>query len=225
MLNHIGFIMDGNGRWAKSKNQIRTAGHQEGAKRISEIILGCKDLNIKEASFFAFSTENWNRPKTEISFLINLLKKYLFNKKSLKWFNENNVKINFIGFEKKDYKKLFKDIINFCEQTNNNNGIIVNICFNYGAQQEIVNACNKAVNLGKKVTIDSFNKLLLISNPLDLLIRTSGEERISNFLLWQLAYSEIIFEQTNWPDYTVEVLKKNIQEFNQRIRRFGGLSE
>ena len=130
-----------------------------------------------------------------------------------------------VGFDKKEYAKLFKNIKEFCEQTTNNKGIVVNICFNYGSQQEIIEACNKAIKQGKKVTIDSFSKLLQIQEPLDLLIRTSGEERISNFLLWQLAYGEIIFEETNWPDYTVDVLNKNIEEFNQRSRRFGGLSE
>ncbi len=225
MLHHIGFIMDGNGRWAKQRNLPRTSGHLEGAKRISEIILGCKKHDVKEVSFFAFSTENWNRPKTEVTYLINLLKKYLFSKKSLKWFNDNNVCCRFIGFEKTEYKKLFKDINDFCKQTEKNDSIIVNICFNYGSQSEIVDACNKAIKLGKKVTINSLNKLMQITTPLDLLIRTSGEERISNFLLWQLAYAEIIFEETLWPDYKVEILDKNIITFNQRNRRFGGLSE
>ncbi len=225
MLNHVGFIMDGNGRWAKARKLPRTKGHQEGAKRLSDIILCAKSHDIKEVSFFAFSTENWDRPKSEVTFLINLLKQYLFNQKSLKWFNENNVRIRMIGFEKPEYKKLFSDIKAFCTQTEKNKSIVVNICFNYGSQLEIVDACNQAIKLGKKVSTKSFNNLLQITTPLDLLIRTSGEERISNFLLWQAAYAEFIFEEKYWPDYTPAVFEKNLEEFNHRERRFGGLNK
>lgn len=221
-INHIAFIMDGNGRWATKHGLVRTQGHLEGAKRISEVILACIEQEIPIASFFAFSTENWNRPKTEVSFLIKLLKKYL-NKKSLKWFKEHDVKINLISVETKDKKiqKLLDEIQNFCNQTSSHQTITVNICFNYGSEQEILLAIKKLINSKQAINIQNFKSHLLIPQDVDLLIRTSGENRISNFLLFQISYSEIIFEPTLWPDYKKEIFTKNILEFNHRVRRFG----
>lgn len=220
-LNHIAFIMDGNGRWASSRKLLRTQGHLEGAKRISEIIIECKNYGINEISFFAFSTENWSRPKSEISFLIKLLKKYL-NKKNLKWFHENEIQIKFIGFKDKIQKTMLKDINSFCDETKKYK-TIVNICFNYGSKLEIINACKTMINKNESINEKNLEKNLLIRKPVDLLIRTSGEKRISNFLLWQIAYAEIIFEETLWPDYNVNVLKNNIKEYYNRDRRYGGL--
>ena len=218
-INHIAFIMDGNGRWATSKNLTRTQGHLEGAKKISKIILACQKNNINEISFFAFSTENWNRPKSEVAFLIKLLKKYL-NKKNLKWFIENDVRINFKGINDKNTKHIIKDIKEFCNNTKDHK-TQVNICFNYGAQDEIIHAIKSLIKSKKTINKSNFEKELLISTPVDLLIRTSGEKRISNFLLWQIAYAEIIFEPCYWPDYNEDILERNLKDYYNRDRRFG----
>ncbi|MGL4952075.1 MAG: polyprenyl diphosphate synthase [Mycoplasma sp.] len=223
-LNHIAFIMDGNGRWAKSHNLERVQGHQKGSKQISKIIDACIKNDIKHISFFAFSTENWKRPNSEISSIIKLLKSNLSIDKA-EWFNERKIKLNVLGFENKFTKQLSKTVNEIVKSTKNNNDYVVNIFFNYGSMQEIVEACNKAVDSGKHVTIKSFEKLLLTRDQpsVDLLIRTSGENRISNFLLWQIAYAEIIFEDSYWPDYGEEQLDKNILEYNKRTRRYGGI--
>lgn len=218
-INHIAFIMDGNGRWATSKNLTRTQGHLEGAKKISKIILSCQKNNINEISFFAFSTENWNRPKSEVAFLIKLLKKYL-NKKNLKWFIENDVRINFKGINDKNTQHIIKDIKEFCNNTKDHK-TQVNICFNYGAQDEIIHAIKSLIKSKKTINKSNFEKELLISTPVDLLIRTSGEKRISNFLLWQIAYAEIIFEPCYWPDYNEDILERNLKDYYNRDRRFG----
>ena len=223
-LKHIAFIMDGNGRWAKNKNLKRTQGHLEGSNRIPEIIDGCIKHNIKYISFFCFSTENWKRPKTEVNFLINKIYKSL-STKNLKWFNDRNIKVNLVGFKNNIPKIIYNSIVKFCEKTNNNNGFNVNFYFNYGAQQEILFAIKKMNELKLKITRQNLEKCLLTPNfpAVDLLIRTSGEKRISNFLLWQIAYAEIIFEEVFWPDYTIKILNKNINEYNKRCRRFGGI--
>ncbi|MGL4950751.1 MAG: polyprenyl diphosphate synthase [Mycoplasma sp.] len=223
-INHIAFIMDGNGRWAKNKSQERLFGHEQGAKQIGVVIDSCIKQGIKHISFFAFSTENWKRPKNEIAGIIKLLKSNLSIEKE-SWFNERNIKLNVIGFDTPFIKSLTDDINSIVNKTKKNKKFIVNIFFNYGGMQEIVNACNLAIDKKKHVTIKSFEKLLLTKDQpmVDLLIRTSGENRISNFMLWQIAYSEIIFENCLWPDYGDKQLIQNIQEYNKRIRRFGGL--
>lgn len=223
-LKHIAFIMDGNGRWAQEQNIDRINGHERGAKQISAIIDGCIEREIHYMSFFAFSTENWKRPKSEIDMIIKLLKNYFMNK-NLEWFDKRDIRVNLLGFENHLSKALMNNLKKFCKDTNKNKSFIVNIFFNYGSQQEILEACNKAVKLKKIQTIESFEKLLFTKDQpnVDLLIRTSGESRISNFLLWQSAYAEIIFEPSYWPAYTKEVLNKNIDDFYSRNRRYGGL--
>lgn len=223
-LTHIAFIMDGNGRWAQEQNIDRMYGHEQGAKQISTIIDGCIEKQIQYMSFFAFSTENWKRPKSEIDMIIKLLKNYFLDK-NLEWFKQRDVCINLLGFENHLSKVLMNNMKKFCYQTKDNKSFVVNIFFNYGSQQEILEACNKAIKSKRIQTIKSFEKLLFTKDQpgVDLLIRTSGEARISNFLLWQSAYAEIIFEPTYWPAYTKDVLNKNIDEFYNRNRRYGGL--
>ncbi len=223
-LDHIAFIMDGNGRWAKARKLKRTDGHLEGTKRIPEVIDRCIEHKIKYISFFCFSTENWQRPKNEINFLIKKFTSSL-SEKNLNWFNERNIKVNFIGFKENMPKNAFKKVHEFCNKTKSNNKFIVNFFFNYGSQQEILNACKELLKSGLTINKKNFEKFLLTNNlpDVDLLIRTSGEERISNFLLWQIAYAEIIFEKTMWPDYKTKVLDKNINEYNKRNRRFGAI--
>lgn len=223
-LNHIAFIMDGNGRWAQKKNLKRIAGHDEGSKRIPEIIDGCIQHNIKFISFFCFSTENWKRPKTEVSFLVKKIFNSLSNK-NLEWFNKRNIRVNLIGFSSNMPISTYNAIKKFCDKTAKNDGFFINFYFNYGSKQEIIYAIKRIIDSKLDINIENFNKCLLTSDfpDVDLLIRTSGEQRISNFLLWQIAYAEIIFEKTFWPDYTIKVLNKNINEYNKRSRRFGSI--
>lgn len=222
-LEHIAFIMDGNGRYAKALNKERTFGHLEGAKRIPEVINWCQEKGIQYISFFAFSTENWNRSKKEVSYLMKLLEKYL-SKKSLKWFNENQVNLNVIGFKENVPNKLYKKIKWFEQKVNATDFYTtVNIFFNYGSRDEIIHAIKQMVDNNLEINVKNFEDSLLTRNipDVDLLIRTSGEQRISNFLLWQISYSEIIFEPTMWPAYNKEIFEKNILEYYSRERRFG----
>ncbi|MGL4948377.1 MAG: polyprenyl diphosphate synthase [Mycoplasma sp.] len=223
-INHIAFIMDGNGRWAKNQNLDRLIGHEKGAKQIGTIIDGCISHNIKYISFFAFSTENWKRPKSEIFGIMKLLKEHI-GIKNIDWFNKRKIKLNVVGFKNNISSSLSKKMDEMQEATKNNKDVIVNIFFNYGGMQEIVNACNEAILNGKKISVKSFEKLLLTKDMpnVDLLIRTSGEHRISNFMLWQIAYAEIIFENTLWPDYDISTLEKNLVEYDKRTRRYGGI--
>lgn len=222
-IKHIAFIMDGNGRYAISLGKDRTFGHVEGAKRIPEVILYCKEKQIPFISFFAFSTENWNRSKKEVTFLMNLLKKYL-SKKSMNWFLKNEINLNVIGFDNKLPKTLNHKIKSFVNEINENSfRTKVNIFFNYGSRDEIINAIKILNDKKLEINHENFEKCLLTYDlpDVDLLIRTSGEKRISNFLLWQIAYSEIIFEPTKWPEYNKEKFEKNILEYYTRERRFG----
>ncbi len=222
VLQHIAFIMDGNGRWAQKRNLPRIDGHKKGLEQISLIIDGCIQHQIKYISFFCFSTENWNRPKKEVQFLIKLIHNAL-SEKNFNWFKERQIKVQLIGFEKKMPTIPYKDIKRFCERTNNFHKVCVNFYFNYGSQQEILYACEQLKKRNLMVNKSNFEKCLLTHNlpDVDLLIRTSGEERISNFLLWQIAYAEIIFEKTLWPDYSIKKLNQNIIQYNKRNRRFG----
>ncbi len=232
-LKHIAFIMDGNGRYAKSLHKQRTFGHVEGAKRIPEIILACQEKGIPFISFFAFSTENWNRSKSgnrsksEVSFLMKLLEKYLSNK-SIKFFHEHQINLKIIGFKKNIDKALSKKIDEFEKKVNQKHcSTQVNIFFNYGARDEIIYAVKELVKSKKPINQTNFEHCLLTRQlpDVDLLIRTSGEKRISNFLLWQIAYSEIIFEPKYWPEYTKEILCNNIVEYYGRTRRFGAVKD
>lgn len=223
-LNHIAFIMDGNGRWAKQQNKPRTFGHEKGINQILEIIDGCITNKIKYISFFAFSTENWKRPQTEVNAIFDLFKKFL-NEENLQQFHKHKARLNVIGFDNPTIRRRVNNLDDFVNQTKHNENFIINIFLNYGSQQEIVNACNLAIENGKKISLKQFEKLLLTKQlpSVDLLIRTSGEKRISNFMLWQIAYAEIIFVDTYWPAYNKINLQSNIDEYYQRIRRYGGL--
>jgi undecaprenyl diphosphate synthase len=227
---HIAIIMDGNGRWAKKRNLPRIFGHREGAKSVREITTACAELGVKYLTLYAFSTENWKRPENEIKFLFNLLDDYLV--KERKTLVKNNIKFRVIGDIKKLPSKIIKKIVYNERITKNNTGLNLILALNYGARSEIINAVNKIANdvkSGKikknKITEELFNNYLYtkgIPDP-DLLIRTSGEMRVSNFLLWQIAYSEIYVTKTLWPDFRKKELLKAINEFNKRERRFGGL--
>lgn len=220
-LKHIAFIMDGNGRWAKQRNKPRIYGHAEGVKNILQIIEVCIEKEIDEVSFFAFSTENWNRSQTEINFLLKLLLKYLTNK-TLDKMKELNIKGRWIGYETNLSPKLISKL-KFIENESSkyDSKITVNLFFNYSGKQEILDAISKAKNNSTEFIIPEDYLITKDILPIDLLVRTSGEKRISNFCLYKLAYSEIIFEKTYWPDYDPKKLIENIDEYYQRERRFG----
>lgn len=224
-LNHIAFIMDGNGRWAKKRNKKRIFGHAQGVKVIPEIIKECINQNIEFVSFFAFSVENWNRPKEEVNFLMSLITKYA-TKKIVNDLNKMNAKVNWIGLSDNLDKKILDAIKYVVNNTKQNNGINVNIFFNYSGTKDLNNAIKLVLNKKESEDINIKNYLLTSKlPPIDLLVRTGGEYRISNFALYDLAYSEIIIENTMWPDYNKQLLKNNINEYNNRHRRFGKIEE
>jgi len=222
---HIAIIMDGNARWAKGKNLPIVAGHKKGAEIIEEIVLTAKNIGVEILTLYAFSTENWNRPKAEVNALMGLLLDYLksnFVKKMIK----NDVKLSFIG----DLSALSDEIqaeIKIVKEKTKNNSFILNVALNYGGRDEIIRAVNDILKDDlKSLTAEQFEKYLDTkdlknSNP-DLLIRTGGDMRISNFLLWQIAYSEIFVTLDYWPDFDGEKLKKVIFEYQERKRRYGG---
>ena len=231
MPNHVAIIMDGNGRWAQKRGLKRTKGHQKGAevlKRISEYVY---DKKIKVLSVFAFSTENWKRDKEEVDYLMDLfLKAFKDNFDAVK---KKGVRVVFSGLKDKLSDKVVKAMEKMSEETKNNNNGVFNICLNYGGQDEIVNASKKISedvlngNLSiNDINKDSFGKYLFNDlPPIDLLIRTSGEYRISNFMLWQMAYAELYFTDVLWPDFDEKQMDKSIEVFNNRDRRFGGVKK
>ncbi len=219
--------MDGNGRWAKSKNKNRMIGHKEGVKALKNIIKTCIDINIECLSAYTFSTENWKRPETEVSFLMNLLE--IMIEKEIKNLKEKNVKVNIIGNKEKLSKKLIKKIELLESKTNNCTGMILNLMINYGSRDEIINAVNQIKNdknlSDKTITEEIFQKNLYTQTLPDpeIVIRTSGEKRISNFMLWQISYSELYFTDTLWPDFSQKELLAILTDYQDRNRRFGGL--
>ena len=227
---HVAIIMDGNGRWATKKGLPRSFGHNKGVRVLKEIIKVSKNLDCKVLTVYAFSTENWTRPSKEVDFLINLFEKVL--KKEISEMHQESIKINFIG-DLSPFPKPLKSIINSSEAlTKDNKNFTLNVCINYGGRQEIVKAAKEIAiktSLGeiKPSEIDEqlFNSELLTHGSKDpeLLIRTSGEKRISNFLLWQLAYSEIYITDVLWPDFTEIEFLKAILDYQSRNRRFGGI--
>ncbi|HIO90203.1 MAG TPA: di-trans,poly-cis-decaprenylcistransferase [Campylobacterales bacterium] len=223
-LKHIAIIMDGNGRWAKKQGFFkRMVGHEEGAKRVRELTIHAQNIGLKYLTLYAFSTENWKRSEEEVSFLFKLMDRYL--QKELKLFLDNDIRFETIGDLNSLPKYLQKRISDTKRQTKDFKGLTQVLAVNYGSQDEIVRAVNKAVKKGTEVTVDSFNNMLDSSDfdPVDLLIRTGGDVRISNFLLWQCAYAEMFFEDTLWPEFTVDMLDKILEKFQQRERRFGGV--
>ncbi|MBU0548044.1 MAG: isoprenyl transferase [Candidatus Omnitrophica bacterium] len=227
---HIAFIMDGNGRWAKEKGMSRTVGHREGIKRVKEIIRGASQLGIQTVTFFAFSTENWSRPKNEVNVLMRYLGNFL--DKEIIELHKNNMRFLVIGRNDPIPQYLQVKIKKAQEKTSGNTGLKVVLALNYGGRQEIVDAAKKFAKdvLTGKADLESleseqFSRYFYtadIPDP-DLLIRTSEEMRISNFLLWQLSYSEFYFSKEYWPDFGMEELREAIKEYQKRERRFGGL--
>lgn len=221
---HVAIIMDGNGRWAAAHNLPRSAGHREGAKSVRCIIEAAPMLGIKFLTLYAFSTENWTRPQDEIDTLMNLLDKTIDEyQKSAK---KQNLRLLVSGAREPLPPYLLNKIDELVESTANNSGLTVNLALNYGARQEIVHAVNALLADGKKtVTLQDISAHLYQPNLPDpeLIIRTSGEERLSNFLLWQAAYSEFYFTPVLWPDFNEEELKKAILAYQCRARRFGGV--
>lgn len=234
-LNHLAIIMDGNGRWAKKRHKPRYVGHKEGMNNVERITLAADKLGIKVLTLYAFSTENWARPKEEVAYLMNLPVRFF--DKFMPTLMKNNVKVNIMGYLDELPKKTYDIVQRAMHETANNTGLILNFAFNYGSRKEIVSAVQK---IGQAIESSELNSSEideeLISKNLmtgkfeeyrdpDLLIRTSGEQRISNFLLWQLAYSELAFSSKNWPDFTAEDLEKFVRDFQSRNRRFGKLDE
>ena len=223
-LNHLAIIMDGNGRWAEQRGQNRTKGHEAGAEVIRDITTFCSNhTDIKSVTFYAFSTENWKRPKLEVDFLMRLLDRYLKNE--LKTYQEQNIRFQAIGNIDEFSKALQNRIRETEERTRNNTDLTQILALNYGGRAEITQAVNSLIDAGKThlSEADISSALQTPYSDIDLLIRTSGEERISNFLLWQLSYSEFYFTQTLWPDFNAGELNEIIDDFEQRNRRFGGI--
>jgi undecaprenyl diphosphate synthase len=223
-LRHIAIIMDGNGRWAKKRFLPRVLGHRQGAQTVKNIVRACQNLNIEILSLYAFSTENWKRPEEEISALFDIL--LTFIKRDFQEFVENNVKLRILGDLSKFPENVRKEINELLIATSKNSGLQVNIALNYGARQELIRAFKKLNEKGIKepAETDISNELYTAGQPdPDLLIRTSGEMRVSNFLLWQIAYSEIYITEKFWPDFTQKDLEEAIADFQKRQRRFGGI--
>lgn len=229
---HIAIIMDGNGRWAKAQGKVRTFGHQKGAETLKTIVRAADALGVKAISAYAFSTENWKRPITEVNFIMDLLSRYLTSE--IQEFNENNVQVRFLGSREGLPAIVQEKMYNAIRETQNNTGIVLNLAINYGGQAEILNAVKNIAQEVKdgKVDVSEIdnnyfeNHLYTAGLPApDLLIRPGGDLRISNFLLWQIAYAEIWTTKTYWPDFTPDHLVEAILAFQGRERRFGGLVE
>lgn len=226
---HIGVIMDGNGRWAKKRRLPRSAGHSVGADTLKKIVTECNKIGIKYITVYAFSTENWKRPKEEVDYLMNLLLDYL--KDAENSLAGENVVIRAIGSRTELSEEIRQQIVKTEEFTKNNTGIVMNIALNYGAREELTHAfeqMSEDMRSGKisgKVTAEDISKYLYTAGQPDpdLIIRTSGEERLSNFMLWQAAYSELWFTKKLWPDFNKNDLYQAIADYQHRGRRFGGV--
>ena len=228
---HIGLIMDGNGRWAQKRGLPRSAGHKQGARTFREIVRYCRSIGIRYLTVYAFSTENWKRPQSEINAIMNLLRDYLDELE--RHSDEEQGVLRFIGDMAPLAEDLRQRITDVQERTAGREGITVNIALNYGGRHEIVHAVQQAVSLARQGTLtpEAVDEALVDSlmytagqPPVDLIIRPSGEQRISNFLLWQGAYAEFVFMDVLWPDFTPGDLDRAIAEFQRRSRRFGGIS-
>ena len=206
-LNHIALILDGNGRWAKKHHKPRFFGHKRGAEIIDDVIKFAIEDKIKFLTLFCFSIENWKRPIKEIRYINNLFYQKIVAKKTLWNLQKHQIRFKWLGFKKRMNKKLLMAIKTLEQKTNKNKKLTLTIAFNYGGKQDI----------------DAPKRISWFLPNVDLLIRTSGEQRISNFLLYQIAYAEIIFEKTYWPDYTKKIWKRNLNDYHLRNRRFGSL--
>ena len=220
-LNHVAFIMDGNGRWGKKKNKNRNYGHYAGVKTVKKIVQASIKFKIPIVTFYVFSTENWKRPKTEINFLFNLVNSYF--KSELQNVIKNGIKINIIGELNKLPSKLKSVLRETIKKTNKNKKILVNLALNYGSKKELINTFKK-IKL-KKINENNIRNNLYTRNipDPDILIRTGGKKRLSNFMLWQLAYSELFFLDKLWPDFNSKDLNKVLKHFYKTKRNFGGI--
>ena len=229
---HVAIILDGNGRWAKSKGMPRNYGHTAGAKNVETVCKAAHDMGIKYLTLYAFSTENWNRPDGEVAALMKLLESYLKN--CIKTADKNNMRVRIIGYTTRLSEKFQQQIKELEEASSHNDGLNLQIAINYGSRDEMIR--------GMRAMFDDVQNCKLVKEDIDeehfagyldtkglpdpdLLIRTSGEQRLSNYLLWQLAYSEFYFTSVPWPDFHKEELKKAVEAYNKRDRRFGALSE
>lgn len=224
-LVHLAIIMDGNGRWAKRQGKERSFGHNEGAKKVREITEYASKMGIKYLSLYAFSTENWNRPKTEVAVLMKLLSSFL--KSEVAILKKNNIRFEVIGDMSKLSTGLQKEIANAKEATKYCTGLTQILAINYGAHDEIIRAVNKLLHVKEPITKEMLENALDTANipPVDLLIRTGGDFRLSNFLLWQAAYAELFFTKTLWPDFSVGEMETIVSEYTQTERRFGSVGE
>lgn len=230
--NHLAVIMDGNGRWAKLKGLFRTAGHEHGATAVKEVVEGCGKLGIKHLTLYAFSTENWNRPKMEVKTLMNLLVSSL--KKEISTLQEHEIRLNAIGKIELLPPRVYKELLEVMDKTKHNEKLILTLALSYGSREEISKTvkdlCFKVKN--NIISPDDIDEQVINEHlythdlpDVDLLIRTSGEQRISNFLLWQIAYAELFFTDVLWPDFNKEHLFEAILNYQNRERRFGKTSE
>ena len=229
---HLAIIMDGNGRWAKQKGLLRTIGHENGSKAVRQVVESCAEINIPFLTLYAFSTENWNRPKVEVELLMKLLVSSL--KKEIKTLQDNNIKLNAIGNLDALPKKVYSELVDVMENTKDNTKMTLTLALSYGSREELIKTVKEISHKVKNnlISRDDIDELVINNHlythnlpDVDLLIRTSGEQRISNFLLWQLAYAELYFTETLWPDFTKTHLFEAILNYQHRERRFGKTSE
>lgn len=227
---HVAIIMDGNGRWAKERGLIRSIGHERGGNQVRDILRAAHHLGIKQLTLYAFSSENWKRPAAEVKFLHELLVKFL--RSETEQLNQDNVHFKTIGDLTRFPQKVQKEIQKSKDALANNDGIVLCLALNYGSRAEIVNAARKLMEESKQnpelphqLTEEMFSDYLETADmpEVDLLIRTAGEQRVSNYLLWQISYSEFYFTDVYWPDFSPDHLKAALEEYCRRHRRFGGL--
>ncbi|WP_041445363.1 isoprenyl transferase [Syntrophobotulus glycolicus] len=227
---HIAIIMDGNGRWAQKKGMPRGIGHRAGLEALKAVVRCCDEIGVKYLTVYAFSTENWKRPQSEIGILMSLLKEYL--KRELMELVANHVQIRVSGEIEQLPKDVYEDVLQACQKTKNNDGLVFNLALNYGGRSEIVKAVREIAQEVRngEISVQEINEKIIedhlytasIPDP-ELLIRTSGEMRLSNFLLWQVAYSEIVVAEEYWPDFKEKSLLNAIEIYQNRERRFGGI--
>jgi undecaprenyl diphosphate synthase len=229
---HIAIIMDGNGRWAKAQGKHRIFGHKNGVKAVREVTEGCAEIGVKHLTLYAFSTENWNRPKTEVSALMELL--FLTMGKEIKTLQKNNIRLNAIGHLHNLPESNRKALVNLMDATKDNTRMTLTLALSYGSREELTEAAKRIAEEYKagKISLEEINQETFASHLYtkdipepELMIRTSGEHRISNFLLWQMAYTELYFTEKFWPEFTKNDLYKAIYDYQQRERRFGMTSE
>jgi undecaprenyl diphosphate synthase len=218
MPKHVAIILDGNGRWAKKRKQPRSFGHYMGGRNLFRVANQAHALGINKLSVYAFSTENWKRPKEEVSYLMNFPVEYY--EKNKERISEIKFRVTVSGRKDRLPKALLDVIDDVVSLTKNNEGLELNVCLDYGSYDEIIKAVNQCE---RPVTQEALESHLMVKEPVDLLIRTSGEQRISNFLLWQISYAEFYFAKVHWPAFSKRQFEKALKNYQKRTRRFGGL--